>query len=189
MDTITEPVSWSTLAYSGFMWWASAGEQRGTTSEEEEADSDAILLSGLSISPSVSSLKAVKSASSLSLSSGKRPEGEAATEMAIIAYFHRLTSQILTTLSDIIDCLDSDDEREAEVRHTQQHTEPLIDEDGDEEDLGPRVYITSTDVARMGLDVWSVSDLAYVEQITRVWFGRRAEVEGQKVDVCGVRIC
>lgn len=165
-DSIIEPISWSALAYSGFMWWASAGEQR--LSPDEEEDSDSILLSGLALTPRT------PSQSSVSLASRN---GEAKQEMAIVAYFHRLTSQILTTLSDIVDNTDSEDEREA-----------LIDED-DGEDDGPSVFVSSNDVARMGLDVWSGSDHAFVEEVTRLYFGRKAHIEGRNVDVCGVRIC
>lgn len=104
-----------------------------------------------------------------------------------------MTSQILTTLSDIIDSEDSDDEREAEqsqlISSSQITTGRERQEVESEEDLGSRVYVNSDDVARMGLDVWSQGDLEYVEDVTRLWFGRRAEVEGQNLDVCGVRIC
>lgn len=175
-DPVIEPLSWSALAYSGFMWWASAGEQR--LSSDEEEDSDAILLSGLSLSPSTPATPKNRSQSSISLGA---KNGEAKQEMAIVAYFHRLTSQILTTLSDIVDSSDSDDERETGGAQ-------LID--GEEEDgVGPRVYVSSADVARMGLDVWSANDHAYIEEVARVYFGRRAQIEGRNVDVCGVRIC
>lgn len=148
------------------MWWASAGEQR--LSSDEEEDSDSILLSGLALTPRIPSQSSVSLASK---------NGEAKQEMAIVAYFHRLTSQILTTLSDIVDNTDSEDEREA-----------LIDEN-DGEDDGPSVFVSNNDVARMGLDVWSSSDHAFVEEMTRLYFGRKAHIEGRNVDVCGVRIC
>ncbi|KAH8595649.1 hypothetical protein B0O99DRAFT_622371 [Bisporella sp. PMI_857] len=172
-DHIIEPVSWSALAYSGFMWWASAGEQR--LQSEDEADADAALLSGLSLTPSTPVTPKTPRTPYLA---APRTEGTATQEMAIIAYFHRLTSQILTTLSDIVDVTDSDDERE----------------DGDllgegEEDRGPSVYVSSADMERMGLDVWSAADHQFIEEIAREYFGRRAIVEGRTVDICGVRIC
>ena len=102
-------------------------------------------------------------------------------EMAIIAYFHRLTTQILSTLSDIVDATDSDDEGEDD-------RSPL--RDGEEEDEnGPAVYVTSSDIVRMGLDVWSSTDHTFVEDVAREYFGRKAQVEGRNVDVCGIRIC
>lgn len=39
---LAEPQSWSALAYSSFMWWASAGEKRADV--DEEAEHDAALL-------------------------------------------------------------------------------------------------------------------------------------------------
>ena len=170
-DGILEPLSWSALAYSGFMWWASAGEQRLHSEEESEADN--ALLSGLSISTSRVNTPNLASQSLASL----KTEGGAQREMAIIAYFHRLTTQILTALSDIADATDSDDERE----------------DGDhllhDEDPEPAMYVTSADMVRMGLDIWSPIDHKFIEDMAREYFGRRAQVEGESIDICGIRIC
>jgi hypothetical protein len=44
-------------------------------------------------------------------------------------------------------------------------------------------------VARMGLDQWSSTDHAFIEDVAKEYFGRRANVEGRNVDVCGIRIC
>lgn len=96
--------------------------------------------------------------------------------MAIVAYFHRLTTQILSTLSDIVDATDSDDEREDEAQALT-------------EDDGPAVYVSSADMERMGLDIWSATDHQFVEEVSKEYFGRRAHVEGRNMDVCGVRIC
>ena len=170
-DGILEPLSWSALAYSGFMWWASAGEQRVHSEEESEADN--VLLSGLSISTPRAQTASQVSQSLASL----KPEGDAQQEMAIIAYFHRLTTQILTTLSDIADATDSDDERE--------DGDHLLHDDEPE----PAMYVTGADMVRMGLDVWSPNDHKFIEDVAREFFGRRAQVEGESVDICGIRIC
>lgn len=171
-DNIVEPTSWSALAYSGFMWWASAGEQRLHSEEESEADDS--LLSGLSLLHSTPRTPKTPNQSTLSL----RVEGAARQEMGIIAYFHRLTTQILTTLSDIVDVTDSDDEREDNDISSES-----------EEHNGPCVYVSSTDMEHMGLDVWSAADHHFIEEVAREYFGRRAVVEGRTVDICGVRIC
>jgi hypothetical protein len=179
-DDIIEPLSWAALAYSGFMWWASAGEQR--LHSDEEADSDAALLSGLAISPSTPNILRPRSQSSTSLNLRPLKDENARQEMAIIAYFHRLTTQILSTLSDIVDATDSDDEREDEAQ-------ALRNGEAEDENNGPVVYVSSSDVERMGLDVWSATDHQFIEDVSREYFARRAYVEGRNVDVCGVRVC
>ncbi len=186
-EHIVEPQSWAALAYSGFMWWASAGEQR--LHYQEESDADAALLSGLSTSPVTTPLPPrPRSQSTISLGGLKSAVGEdmsAKTEMAIIAYFHRLTTQFLTELSDIVDTADSDDEREDDQA-------PLAHRDSthdSNEEVGSAVFISTEDIERMGLDVWSSTDHLFVQEVAKEYFGRRAIVEGHTVDVCGVRIC
>ncbi|RFU35734.1 hypothetical protein B7463_g596, partial [Scytalidium lignicola] len=175
-DSIVEPLSWSALAYSGFMWWASAGEQRLQT--DEEAENDAILLSGLNLTHSPQT----PGESSPSISSIRTTNVPAQQEMAIVAYFHRLTTQMLSTLSDIIDSADSDDDREDQALTPSS-------EANENEGSGPAVYVSSMDVTRMGLDVWSANDKLFIEAIGREYFGVRAQVEGRNVDICGIKIC
>jgi hypothetical protein len=193
-DDIIEPLSWSALAYEGFLWWASAGEQSLQT--QEEADSDMALLSGLSISPSTprSTSKSL-SQSTTSIGVVRESSGEAKQETAIIAYFHRLTTQFLTTISDIVDSTDSDSDNDSSpvMTNSQISLQTQVDGENDEgvslEESGPKVYVKSEEVVRMGLDVWSRSDHAFVEELAELYFARRASVEGRIVDVCGVRIC
>lgn len=42
-EKIVEPMTWAALAYSGFMWWASAGEQRRPDEAEEQAYDNALI--------------------------------------------------------------------------------------------------------------------------------------------------
>lgn len=42
-ENIIEPATWAALAYSGFMWWASAGEQRRSDETEETAHDNGLL--------------------------------------------------------------------------------------------------------------------------------------------------
>ncbi|KAF4637885.1 hypothetical protein G7Y89_g184 [Cudoniella acicularis] len=181
-DDIIEPLSWAALAYSGFMWWASAGEQR--VHSEEESEADAALLSGLAISPTTPQTP-MRPRSQSTVSLGTKTAGEdgnAKQEMAIIAYFHRLTTQVLTTLSDIVDATDSDDEREDDLQPLQSRGDGSQDDDHN----GPAVYISSTDVERMGLDIWSSTDHQFIEDVAQEYFGRRAHIEGRNVDASGV---
>lgn len=57
----------------------------------------------------------------------------------------------------------------------------------DETDL-PNVILTSTDLTQMGLDIWSSADRSFVEEFVHVWWGRKAVVQGGRVECCGVRV-
>jgi hypothetical protein len=183
-EHIVEPLSWSALAYSGFMWWASAGERR--IASEDESEHDSILLNGFGNSTDPQTPRSARSRSQSSLSQMLPQQGpgepSAKREMAIIAYFHRLTTRILTTLSDIIDATNSDDEEEGE--ETALHDSN--DTDGEE---GPPISILSTDIAKMGLDEWSSNDNAFIVEVAKAYFGRTAQIEGTSIDICGIRIC
>ncbi|RDW71277.1 hypothetical protein BP6252_07840 [Coleophoma cylindrospora] len=181
-DLIVEPLSWSALAYSGFMWWASAGEGQ-RLDIDAEADSDSALLSGLSLTAHTPS-------TGMDTTS---PRPTATQETAIIAYFHRLTTQYLTTIADIVDAADATDEDD-EPEHSGESGELLRSSrsgEPDDEDVpsGPTMYVTSGDMGRLGLDVWSMSDHGFVEDVARLYFGMKAQVECKNVDICGVRIC
>lgn len=86
-DTIIEPTTWSRLAYNGFMWWASAGEQHAYTLSERELDRD--LLGDLS-------------------------DYHEGLPTAIIAYFHRSTTLLVNNLNGLIEREDEDEEDEGE---------------------------------------------------------------------------
>ncbi|KAI1467260.1 uncharacterized protein F4812DRAFT_56870 [Daldinia caldariorum] len=197
---VVEPLSWTALAYSGFMWWASAGEKARTDMAEESA-LDAELLADLTgyRSPSSSSVRMeaplppplpppiLLSASVVSLPPAD--PNEARVELALIAYFHRLTTQILGTLAEVVE----GDEGEGELEENddvEDDAAALVDDRRvDDESGGCGVRVSSEDMARMGLDVWSSADAAFVKAATAAYFGRRAYVEGKGVEVCGVRVC
>ncbi len=206
-DKIVEPTTWAALAYSGFLWWASAGEQR-RGDEAEESSHDATLLAdlappmptpnrrasfgGLSVSgglaDSVSSLTARRAGG------GEDDEEQARVELAIIAYFHRLTMGILGVLADVVDSSDEDDLLDVDV-----DAAATTDEDegedagllrrGEADDGRGWVRIGSDEIAQMGLDVWSKADAEFVREATSRYFARRAYVEMKGVEVCGLRVC
>ncbi|KAI1813925.1 hypothetical protein GGS20DRAFT_551125 [Poronia punctata] len=186
-EQVVEPTSWTALAYSGFMWWASAGE-KPRSDEAEEVAQDAALLADLSSAPmgmnmSISSLTPRRT--STTVSAPLDPD-EARVELAVIAYFHRLTTQILTTLSDVVDSFDISD-AETGPPPAEEEDDGLIDEDEEEDEDGVRV---DTDVIkRMGLDIWSASDVEFVKDLLEAYFDRRARVEGKGIEVCGIRVC
>ncbi|KAF2828265.1 hypothetical protein CC86DRAFT_348358 [Ophiobolus disseminans] len=140
-DTIVEPSTWSRLAYAGFMWWASAGERDAYATSERDAERE--IMGDLASHSNV--------------------------ELAVIAYFHRLSGQFVGGLGQIVQ---RDDEG---------------DEDGDDgEDEG--VVLDRAELSGLGLDRWSEADAAFVQEFGAVWFGRQVEVGGGGVDCCGLRV-
>ncbi|KAJ4360214.1 uncharacterized protein N0V89_000774 [Didymosphaeria variabile] len=139
-DSIIEPTTWPQVAYSGFMWWASAGEQPAYTTTERDRDRD--LLGDLS-------------------------DYADALPTAIIAYFHRSTTQLIQNLNSIIER--SDDEET-------------------EEDDGT-LLLDKGDVSRMGLDTWSEADRAFLSEFSWLWYGRMVDLSYRRHrDCCGVRM-
>lgn len=215
-SSIVEPLSWTRLAYTSFIWWASAGEKRDGLSEEEEeqqTEQDTRLLA------SVESLS-----NNFSGSLGRRtiqPEdtSKEPPEVALVAYFRGLTTQIFVTLSDVIarhdddgvdhepeDNLvgpayqdDPDDECEPSAVIARQSTQddegrsPLLQSDNRNQGnsvsgANDPVTITTADMTEMGLDIWSAADRVFVEELARVWWGREARVDTARVRCCGVTI-
>jgi hypothetical protein len=137
-DKSIEPMTWSRLAYLGFMWWASAGEKDAYTTEEREQDREIL---------------------------GDLSDFQDSLHTAIIAYFHRSTTALFTNLAGLIEA---------------------ADDEADEEDAV--LTIDRDDMSRIGLDTWSETDKAFVQELLWRYFGRRAEVHGANLDCCGVRI-
>lgn len=130
-EKIVEPMTWAALAYTGFMWWASAGEQRRPDETEETAHDNGLLAdlitanpspanppqrrpsgsfnvtgmtSGNGMTDSVTSLTARRAipADEPTASGGEEEEEEARRELGIITYFHRLTAGVLGTLVEVV---------------------------------------------------------------------------------------
>ncbi|KAK1750702.1 hypothetical protein QBC47DRAFT_393299 [Echria macrotheca] len=206
-DKIVEPTTWAALAYSGFMWWASAGEQRGSDEADEQVHDSALLADlglGMPLAQRRTSFSAplsaglVDSVSSLTARHAGEEENEeerAKVELAIIAYFHRLTTSTLGVLADIVDSSDDDDMLGVDFDGAVPGDES--EESGEEagllrHDEGPGsgwVRVDSEALAQMGLDVWSKSDADFIRELTARYFGRRAYVENKGVEVCGLRVC
>ena len=165
-EKLVEPLSWSALAYSSFMWWASAGEQR--TDLDEESEYDAALLHGFTDLQDASPGRPRSRPRSGSMA----PVG---VEMAMIAYFHRLTTLIFKTLTDLVEA--SDDVAQGD------------EQQGTNDEAGDKIFIKNEDIARMGLDTWSEGDRRFVQELIELYWGRKSEVQGRRVECCGVRIC
>ncbi|WEW54796.1 hypothetical protein PRK78_000221 [Emydomyces testavorans] len=217
-SSLVEPLSWPLLAYTSFIWWASAGE-KGAGQSDEEKEQDARLL--LPDEDSVYAPGGRRSSMSY-----QEPDTRT-QEIALITYFRRLTTQIFTVLFDIVSRQDEEaGENEGESSETdeidspiqsgdgyqdepeessiasggdQQDTEPLLSHHAsakykscskniDVDDDDDVVPITTADITQMGLDPWSESDRLFVEELVRVWWGRKGQVHGGRIKCCGVRI-
>ncbi|MCJ1392299.1 hypothetical protein MMC18_005166 [Xylographa bjoerkii] len=176
-EKLIEPLSWSALAYSSFMWWASAGEKRADLEEESEHDASLFReFSDYSGSSSAPPRSRRRSSPGPNLVQALMTDGSpAAPEMGIIAYFHRLTALILGLLAHLIDVGDAGIEQDERAEGN-----------GDKDDV---VFVSSEDMMRMGLDVWSEGDRRFVEELLDFYWGRKSEIQGGRVECCGVRIC
>lgn len=216
-SSIVEPLSWTRLAYTSFIWWASAGEKRDGFSEEEEEEheieQDARLLA------SVDSLPSPPSGSTRRRTMQTGPAPTQPPEIALVAYFRQLTTQIFATLSDVIarqddqndihpgidatapyqDEADNTENAADTVVNTQapgeedESTSPLLDhnQNSNPETQSPNkdaVTISAEDMAEMGLDTWSAADRIFVEELVRTWWGREAYVDSARIRCCGISI-
>lgn len=179
-EKMIEPLSWSELAYNSFMWWASAGEKRADL--EDEAERDAALFRDYNAYADTPGSSRSRRLSSPGASVGMSMlDGSAVPEMAIIGYFHRMTAMILGTLAAVVDSQDPPLENGTEEGEGEQR------EEENRKDKEP-IYVTSEDMVRMGLDVWSDADRHFVEELLDLYWGRKAEVQGARIECCGVRV-
>lgn len=152
-EKIVEPMTWAALAYSGFMWWASAGEQRRSDEAEEVAHDNSLLadlfpapspahpsashqrrssgsfnVTGTSdgLGDSIASLTARRQTGFDGLSGNNGDDTEedrARVELGIITYFHRLTAGVLGTLAEVVASTEDDDYTDLDLSRTQSEDE------------------------------------------------------------------
>ncbi|KAJ5901572.1 hypothetical protein N7495_002100 [Penicillium taxi] len=129
-NLVVEPLSWTRLAYTSFIWWASAGEHRdGLTEEEEEqqTEQDARLLA------SVESLAYPNPNSTSRQPLNSQNIAHEPMEIALVAYFRRLTTQIFFTLAGAIARHDADNpDQEGTMEYSDA---PFNDEADDDTDF------------------------------------------------------
>ena len=166
-SSLVEPQSWTSIAYSSFLWWASAGEKDALLAEEDSQD--AFLLEDLSVATSNGRTSSQNSRGKRTSTSSVPPSRDTQqVAMILIAYFHRLTSLIMETLAEIV---------------------ASADDDMDDGESADTIVIESDDVRRMGLDVWSQTDKHFLKELVQLYFERDAEVRGINVECCGLKIC
>ncbi|EAQ89003.1 hypothetical protein CHGG_05622 [Chaetomium globosum CBS 148.51] len=138
-------------------------------------------------------------------------EMRARIELAAVAYFHRLTTSLLSVLADIVDSSDEDDLLGLRL-DLREDAEPYSDYDGPAGARGAGagagaageeaarllggaggggeggnrmmgwVRVDSEALAEMGLDVWSQADADFVGEVSARYFARRAYVETKGVE-------
>lgn len=190
--SIIEPQSWSRIAYTSLIWWASAGDKRAglEEAEENEADQDASLLDLQNPDDQ---------------GDGQGDEEGKTKEVAIVAYFHRLSTVIFAVLAECVNRMEIENE-DVNRYHDDETTEasPSTDErrarGEDENTLLPKssnendgdapavVDIRQQDVSSMGLDIWSDSDRKFIEEMVSFWWDQEAVVHGGRIECCGLRI-
>ncbi|TID17797.1 hypothetical protein E2P81_ATG10771 [Venturia nashicola] len=173
-ERLVERISWSALAYSSFMWWASAGEKEEGLQQEEEQDIQ--LLDDLAeIARSAADSQGYhdddEDDNTGTGESSAQNIGKAEVEMAIIGYFHRITKEIFESCVEVLD------ERDGEVEQN---------EDEDDEDV---VVFGSDELRRCGLDVWSEEARNFIKEFVALWFDRAVEVHAVSLECCGVKVC
>ena len=160
---VVEPVSWTAMAYNGFMWWASAGEMEAW--ENEEVRTDRQLLDDI---PHVDDLVHHIGSGSEQDEEQELVRHTSVAATIVTAYFHRLTAQIISPLASLVE--DADDEAE----------------EGTDDSA---ISITSDDVRAMGLDTWSADDVNFVQSAMELYFGRGVVLDQAGTRICGVKIC
>ena len=199
-DEVVEPQSWSALAYTSFLWWASAGEQR--TDLDEEAAHDAELMADLTATPGFPSTGDETNEVAVDDEvEGDRDDGPGqvapmsdGVEVGIIKYFHRLSSLMLSTLGTIIDTAEDGEDEGADdglpPSRERYRDEPLMERDGEDGDesaplLSDRstpdadarpIHLGRVDLAALGLDVSSAADRTFLREMVALYWGREASV-------------
>lgn len=170
---LIEPTSWSQVAYTSLLWWASAGDRRyGLTEEEEQQHEQDLALLG----------------------SDEDEEGRT-KEIVMIQFFRRLTALIFQTVQNVVEAENGEyqDEQEevsqgngqVEREDDQQH---LLRHDSQHRGQHEELNVDSEDMLAMSLDIWSASDRKFVEDLVSKWWDRKANVKGRGIECCGVRI-
>jgi len=164
-----EPASWSELAYSSFLWWASAGEKDESMIEEETQD-HALLADLSDLAEDMVDEARYKDESESPGPDGARPaqdRQDARMQMALIAYFHRLTKTLFDVCSDIV-------QNEEQTSRADADQVPNLGRD---------------EVRLMGLDGWNTADHDFVTSFFALWYDRDVTVDHMGIECCGVRVC
>jgi len=164
-----EPLGWALMVYNSMIWWVSAGDRRSGLSETEEIadEQDAEMISDC------------------------LAEEATTREVAIIAYFHKLSTLTFSVLNSAVrrhGRHSYHDNENEEDNHNEDNQALLPSQDGDNDDNDDVIEITEEDIRAMGLDVWSMSDKRFVSEMLDLWWKRKATVSGGTIECCGIRV-
>lgn len=161
-EQVCEKLSWREIAYTSFIWWASAGEKRRDPSSHPDTCADG---EGDYFDPYKPAPPADADTVPLISPRPRRRRSSDTTgsvETDIVAYFHRVTGRLISVMADIV-------------------------EEGDEEE---DVFFSLEDVDRLGLDRYSEGDVKFVKGVCKRYFGREAIVEEGGWSCCaGLKWC
>lgn len=148
-ESVCEPMSWREIAYTGFLWWASAGEKRG---DGEGEDGRPLLDESSSSSSSSSDGDGDEDVDGdEDRRGGEAPQQKkdaGCLEAEVVGYFQGVTDALLAGIAEVVE-----DAEEGEV-----------------------VVFGCEEVERLGLDK-GVTDAAFVKAVCERYFGREARVE------------
>ncbi|KAF8253618.1 hypothetical protein K440DRAFT_575470 [Wilcoxina mikolae CBS 423.85] len=207
IESLCEKLTWREMAYSGFMWWASAGEQQHHDAEAE--DGRLLLDTHFTYTPTVADHNT--SWSDSDNDDDVSPFAATSSSTSPPTASHRLSSRRRRRRSVIH--RRSTNLRQEGVgseemdliayfhRMTQRVFSVLVDavataegddgSEGDEvilvggeQDTG--IHVSLEDVERMGLDRYSESDAEIVAELVGRWWGREVQVEKSRMSCCGV---
>ncbi|KAF1809443.1 hypothetical protein P152DRAFT_461385 [Eremomyces bilateralis CBS 781.70] len=175
LEKLTEPRSWTALAYSGFMWWAAAGEP-DSSEEEEQRDAED------SVGELADVVGRLVDEGMIGGGRGDAEKTRGLVETTIVASFHRMTAGLVRV--------------GAEVAGVHGERPDIGVEDGDdgegeeavEEEL-EAVDVDTEDLRRMGLDGWSPGDAEFAQRFLELYWGREVRVRTAGLECCGVKIC
>ncbi|KAI5848877.1 hypothetical protein BZA05DRAFT_403010 [Tricharina praecox] len=204
IEELCEKLTWREIAYSSFIWWASAGEQQRSDAEAEDGrllmdsqfaytpttapdyaqqqnqqtdDSDTEPLQATtssSASPEPVARRRPRRGSLLRRRSTNLRQEGVGSEEMDVIAYFHRMTQRI--FSGLADRLDEDDERE----------EGDDDDDGEELVDDKTTVVSLDEVERMGLDRYSEADVEMLKEIVVRWWGREVEVEKGRLRCCGV---
>lgn len=170
-----ENTTWSELAYSSFLWWASAGEKDDFMVDEDHQDK-AALADLVSLVEQKYDQRQYHDESenedagptrdlfdSESKESGRE---DARVEMALVAYFQDLTRTLFEVTSGLLDEGEEDNGIDSNVAN-----------------------IGRDELRQLGLDAWSKNDRHFLSSFVELWYAREINVDRVGIECCGIKVC